>query len=95
MLYKGVLKMISETFTIIHPQGFHARPTKIFVQAASQYPCKVNLIKGEKKINGKSSLSMLTLGLSAGDEVTLEVDGEREEEALKELGGLLTQIFEE
>lgn len=87
--------MLQQTYTIIHPQGFHARPTKIFVQAASQYPCKVSLTKGEKKINGKSSLSMLTLGLSAGDEVTLEVDGEREEEALKELGGLLTQIFEE
>ena len=87
--------MIAQTYTIIHPQGFHARPTKIFVQAASQYPCKISLTKGEKKINGKSSLSMLTLGLSAGDEVTLEVDGEREEEALQELGSLLTQIFEE
>lgn len=87
--------MISETYTIIHPSGFHARPTKIFVQAATQFPCKVNLTKGTKKVNGKSSLSLLALGLAKGDEVILEVDGEREEEAQKELGALLTKIFEE
>lgn len=87
--------MLSQTYTIIHPSGFHARPTKMFVQAATQFPCKVNLIKGTKKVNGKSSLSMLALGLAKGDDVTLEVDGEREEEALQELGGLLTKIYEE
>ena len=87
--------MLSQTYTIIHPSGFHARPTKMFVQAATQFPCKVNLIKGTKKVNGKSSLSMLALVLAKGDDVTLEVDGEREEEALQELGGLLTKIYEE
>ncbi|WP_438347867.1 HPr family phosphocarrier protein [Paenibacillus sp. FA6] len=87
--------MLSQTYTVIHPSGFHARPTKMFVQAATQFPCKVNLIKGTKKVNGKSSLSMLALGLAKGDDVTLEVEGEREEEALQELGGLLTKIYEE
>ncbi|PZE19333.1 HPr family phosphocarrier protein [Paenibacillus xerothermodurans] len=87
--------MLSETFTVIHPSGFHARPTKLFVHAATQFPCKVSLIKGTKKINGKSSLGVLALGLAKGDEVTLEVDGEREDEALRELGAMLTQIFEE
>jgi phosphocarrier protein HPr len=87
--------MLSQTFTVIHPSGFHARPTKMFVNAATPYPCKVNLIKGTKKVNGKSSLGLLALGLAKGDEVTLEVDGEREEEAMKELGALLTKIYED
>lgn len=87
--------MLSETFTVIHPSGFHARPTKIFVHAATQFNCKVNLIKGTKKVNGKSSLGLLSLGLAKGDEVTLEVDGEREDEALRELGSLLSKIYEE
>ncbi|MDR6884782.1 HPr family phosphocarrier protein [Bacillus sp. 3255] len=87
--------MLSQTFTILNLSGFHARPTKVFVQAASAYPCKVNVIKGSKKVNGKSSLSMLTLGIQLNEEVTLEVDGEQEEQALQALGELLTKIFEE
>ncbi|TCM96877.1 MULTISPECIES: HPr family phosphocarrier protein [Paenibacillus] len=87
--------MLSQTYTVIHPSGFHARPSKLFVQAASEFPCSVKLIKGTKKVNGKSSLGLLTLGLAKGDEVTLEVDGEREEEALNALGAMLTKIYEE
>ncbi|MBB6633681.1 HPr family phosphocarrier protein [Cohnella thailandensis] len=87
--------MLTQTYTVIHPSGFHARPTKVFVHTATQYPCKVSLIKGTKKINAKSSLGLLSLGLKQGDEVTLEVDGEREAEALQELGALLTKIYEE
>lgn len=87
--------MLSQTYTVIHPTGFHARPTKLFVHAATQFPCKVSLIKGTKKINGKSSLGLLSLGLANGDEVMLQVDGEREEEALQELGPMLSKIYEE
>jgi phosphocarrier protein HPr len=86
--------VISQTFKIINPTGFHVRPTKTFVQIASQYPCKINVINKGKKVNGKSSLSMLTLGIGAQDEVTLETDGEREEEAMEALGQLLKQVHE-
>lgn len=87
--------MLSQTFTVLNPSGFHARPTKMFVQAAAAFPCKVNVLKNDKKVNGKSSLSMLTLGIAANDEITLETDGEQEEQAMKELGQLLVKIYEE
>ncbi|MCS7458610.1 HPr family phosphocarrier protein [Paenibacillus doosanensis] len=87
--------MLSQSFTVMNPSGFHARPTKIFVQQASEFPCKINLTKNGKKVNGKSSLSMLTLGLAQNDEVLLEVDGEQEEQAMEALGALLTKIYEE
>lgn len=87
--------MTSQTFTVLNPSGFHARPTKMFVQAAASFPCKINVIKNDKKVNGKSSLSMLTLGIAVNDEITLETDGEQEEQALKELGQLLVKIYEE
>lgn len=87
--------MISQTFTVLNPSGFHARPTKVFVQKVGTFACKVNVSKGDKKVNGKSSLSMLTLGIQQNDKVTLEVDGEQEEQAMQELGELLTRIFEE
>lgn len=86
--------MISQTFKITNPSGFHVRPTKTFVQAANQYPCKITVINKGKKVNGKSSLSMLTLGIAAQEEVTLEIDGEREEEAMQELGKLFTEVHE-
>lgn len=87
--------MISQSYTVLNPSGFHARPTKMFVQKASEFPCKISAVKNGKKANGKSSLSMLTLGIEQNDVITLEADGEREEEALTELGQLLTKIFEE
>ncbi|MNE90416.1 Phosphocarrier protein HPr [compost metagenome] len=86
--------MISKTYTIINPTGFHVRPTKTFVQTASTFPCKVSVSSRGKKVNGKSSLSMLTLGIKYNDEVTLEIDGEQEEQALEALGKLLTDIHE-
>ncbi|ASS64740.1 MULTISPECIES: HPr family phosphocarrier protein [unclassified Paenibacillus] len=87
--------MATGTFTVIHPQGFHARPSKLFVEKASSFPCKVTLHKGSKKANGKSSLGLLTLGIAAGDEITVETEGEQDEQALQELGAMLTKIYEE
>ncbi|URN94740.1 MAG: HPr family phosphocarrier protein [Candidatus Pristimantibacillus lignocellulolyticus] len=86
--------MISQTFTIINPTGFHVRPTKTFVQLASSFPCKITLHCNGKKANGKSSLSMLTLGLTTNSEVLLETDGDQEQEALKALGEVLTSLHD-
>jgi phosphocarrier protein HPr len=85
--------MISKSFKIINPEGFHVRPTKAFVQAANQFPCKISVSNKGKKVNGKSSLSMLTLGIAVHDEIMLEIDGEQEEEAMKSLGEMLVQIY--
>lgn len=87
--------MISQVFTVIHPQGFHARPSKSFAEKAHAFPCQVTLYKGDKQANGKSPLGLLTLGISAGDEIRLEVEGEQEAQAFQELGCMLTQIYEE
>ncbi|MGG1314646.1 MULTISPECIES: HPr family phosphocarrier protein [Cohnella] len=86
--------MIAKTFTVVNPTGFHVRPTKAFVQAAAGFPCKITVSSKGKKANGKSSLSMLTLGIAQYDEVTLEIDGEQEEQAMETLGKLLTQVHE-
>jgi phosphocarrier protein HPr len=86
--------MITKSYTILNPTGFHVRPTKAFVQAANQFPCKISVINKGKKVNGKSSLSMLTLGIAVQDEVTLEIDGEQEQDAMEALGQLLLKIHE-
>ncbi|WP_042168589.1 HPr family phosphocarrier protein [Paenibacillus gorillae] len=86
--------MITKSYTILNPTGLHVRPIKTIVQAASEFPCKITVLSNGKKANGKSSLSMLTLGIKMNDEVTLEIDGEREEEAMQAIGALLVQIYE-
>ena len=86
--------MLKGNFTVANPQGFHVRPTKTFVEKATLYPCNVFLIHGSKRVNAKSSLGVMSLGLKMNAEVTLEVDGEKEAEALKELGELITAIHD-
>lgn len=86
--------MVSKTFTINNPQGFHVRPTKTFVEKAITFPCDIFLIHNNKRMNGKSSLGVMSLGLTRHSVVTLEADGEREEEAVEELGKILEAIHE-
>jgi phosphocarrier protein HPr len=89
--------MYSQTFIVRNPSGIHTRPARLFVDTATEsFPsCEVYLIKGSKRINGKSMLGMLTLGVKQGDEVTLEAEGDQETEAVKELGQIIEKIFEE
>lgn len=89
--------MVSERYTINNPTGFHTRPARLFVDTATEaYPgCEVKVMKGEKVINGKSIIKMLTLGAKFGEEVTVEVNGEGEAEALKVLGEILVTIYKE
>lgn len=86
--------MLEKTFTVQNPSGLHARPATAFVQKATSFPCNVNVIKGGKKVNGKSIMGLMTLAIAQGDQVTLEVDGEKEETALQELGSILEQVHE-
>jgi phosphotransferase system HPr (HPr) family protein len=89
--------MIAEKFTIKNPTGFHTRPARLFVDTANDdYPsCEVKVIKGDRTINGKSVLSMLTLGVKFGDEVTVQVSGEGEDEAVHKLGSIFEMIYQE
>ncbi len=89
--------MISEQFTIKNPTGFHTRPARLFVDTANDdYPsCEVKVIKGERTINGKSVIHMLTLGVKFGDEVTVQVSGEGEAEAVRRLGSIFESIYQE
>lgn len=86
--------MIAGTYTIANPHGFHVRPTKTFVEKATLFPCDVFLVHKTKRVNAKSSLGVMSLGLTQHAEVTLEVNGEQEEQALRELGELLEKFYD-
>jgi phosphocarrier protein HPr len=86
--------MLKKTFVIQNPTGLHARPATLFVQKATSFPCEINVIKGTKTVNGKSIMGLMTLGAAKGDEITLEINGDRAEEAMEELGKLLESVHE-
>ena len=83
-------KVIVEV-VIKNPQGLHARPAAMFVQIASKYNANVALQKGEERVNGKSIMGILTLGIEQNSKVVLEADGDDADEVVTELTQLLTK----
>lgn len=78
--------MISKKITIKLPSGLDARPVAVLVQVASQYASKIYVeAEGNMRVNAKSIMGMMTLGLSTGEEVTVSVDGEDEQSAMAEI----------
>jgi phosphocarrier protein len=77
-----------------NPHGLHARPAAKFVQAASSVPEDVIIEKNGKTANAKSILSIMSLGVSKGDTVTLTVAGESGETLLQTLEGILVSEAE-
>ena len=74
--------MIKKPITIRLSSGLEARPVAMLVQVASQYESEVYVESGRKKVNAKSIMGMMTLGLDAGEEITLSANGEDEEAAM-------------
>ena len=74
--------MIKRTVVINLETGLEARPVAQMVQIASQYNSEIYVEIGTKKVNAKSIMGMMTLGLDSGEEITLSANGEDEEAAL-------------
>lgn len=74
--------MKSRTIQVQVEADLDARPVALLVQEASKYDSSIYILKGEKKINAKSIMGMMTLGLINGEELTVNADGEDEEYAL-------------
>ncbi len=83
------------TVTILHPAGLHARPAALFVQTAARFASTVQVQLGERRANGKSILSILTLGAKQGASVTISAEGDDAEQALASLQALIESNFAE
>lgn len=87
--------MISETITITNETGLHARPASVFVSAAAKFKSELMLQKGEKQVNAKSIMGVLSLGITKGTEITVSASGPDEEEAIGALIALARSNFGE
>ena len=77
--------MLTKQVTINIENGLEARPVAQLVQVASQYESKIYLECEDKKVNAKSIMGMMSLGIAAGEEVTVIANGEDEEEAIENI----------
>ena len=77
--------MIKRSMTIQLQSGLEARPVALLVQVASQHECSIYVEAANKKVNAKSIMGMMTLGLSPGEEVTVTADGADEEDAIRSI----------
>lgn len=77
--------MIQKKMTINISTGLEARPVAVFVQVASQFDSSIYVEVGTKKVNAKSIIGMMTLGLDVGESVVVSADGADEEKAIAEI----------
>ena len=75
--------------------GLHARPATFFIQKANEFKSSIWVEKEERRVNAKSLLGVLSLGIVKGTAITLIADGPDEEEAVNALVELINSDFSE
>ncbi len=70
--------------------GLDARPVAMLVQVASQYDSSVYIESGDKRVNAKSIMGMMSLGLDIGEKVTVSAEGSDETAAVEGLENFLS-----
>ena len=81
--------MVSRNVTVKNSQGLHARPATFFIQKANSYKSSSWVEKGDRRVNAKSLLGVLSLAVTKGMEITLLADGADENGAVAGLADLL------
>ena len=77
--------MITKKIQIQLQNGLEARPVAVLVQVASQYESRIQVESGDKHVNAKSIMGMMTLGLTAGEEVVVSANGDDEQTAMDDI----------
>ncbi len=85
--------MLSRTVTVQNQVGLHARPATFFIQKSNEFKSSIWIEKEERKVNAKSLLGVLSLGITKGTEIKIVTDGVDEEEALDALEALIDSNF--
>ena len=82
---------MEKQFKVIADTGIHARPATFLVQAASKFSSELQLQYKEKKVNLKSIMGVMALGIGKGADITIFADGADEAEAMALLTETLTK----
>jgi phosphocarrier protein HPr len=86
---------VEEQVEIPNPQGVHVRPAQLIVENAGQFASDVTIRLGEKELNAKSIMQLLTLLAGKGDVLTIRARGGDARQAVEALVTLVTDGFGE
>ncbi|MFH0912996.1 MAG: HPr family phosphocarrier protein [Candidatus Omnitrophota bacterium] len=82
--------MVKKEIIVKNKLGLHARPAALFVQIANKFEASISVIRNDEKVNGKSIMGILMLGVEKDTPITIEADGQDAELALVELEKLVS-----
>lgn len=82
--------MITKNIQIKLESGLDARPVALLVQEASKYDSTIYILSGEKKVNAKSIMGMMSLGLDNGEKLEVSAEGADEQAAVDGIEGFLS-----
>ncbi len=87
--------MLQQDAQIINKLGLHARASAKLTQLASQYPCEVWLTRNGRRVNAKSIMGVMMLAAAMGTTISIETTGDKEQEAMTAIVGLINDYFGE
>lgn len=87
--------MLKQEALIINKLGLHARASAKLTQLASRFPCEVWLTRNSRRINAKSIMGVMMLAAAKGSTITIETDGEQEQDAMTATLALINDYFGE
>ena len=87
--------MITRNVTMGNGVGLHAGPASLFIQKANSYKSSIWVEKDDCRVNAKSLLGILSLGISKGTSIIIIADGADETEAVAGLSDLINGGFAE
>ena len=87
--------MLKQDVVIINKLGLHARASAKLTQLASQHPCEVWITRNTRRINAKSIMGVMMLAAAKGSTISIETNGEQEQEAMTAIVALINNYFGE
>ena len=90
-----IIIMFAKTVTVQNQVGLHARPATFFIQKANEFKSSIWVEKDERRVNAKSLLGVLSLGIMGGTTINIIAGGPDEEQAVNELVALVETGFAE
>jgi len=85
--------MFFKEVTVTNDVGLHARPATFFIQKANEFKSSIWIEKSERRVNAKSLLGVLSLGIAKETKITIMADGPDEEAAVDALVKLVMSNF--
>jgi phosphocarrier protein HPr len=89
----GAPEIAEREVEVVNAEGMHARPSHLFVLTANRFACEVELGLGDRRVNGKSIMMIMTLAAECGARLAIRAKGPGAAEAVEALAKLVASGF--